>query len=148
MSSGRNIKLDGATYNFIVKAYERFGYIDWCILISSFCYIPQNATLLIKLGNNEVISVVVNNLNVGKVTTGYGYIYSKVDYYSAIFDLSNEQFSKIEENGIVKIRISSRSSYKEKVWNKDKLGKYVANCRRKMIERFATTKVKSIYEDF
>ena len=158
MSSKMNIKLDGAQYGFTVKAYERFGYIEWLLLVSSYYNIPQNAILLMKLGNNETIIIPINNRHIGEISTpSYSYLignvaYStpskNVDYYSAIFDLTDEQFDNVEKYGVVKVRISSQNSYREKVWRKDKLGKFIAKCRTKMAERFATTRIKSIYEDF
>lgn len=140
MSSGKKEKLDGVEYQFTVKAYEQYGSIDWCLLVSSFNYLP------------------INNLHIGQINQrSYSYSIGNIsyftpsrtaDYYSAIFALSEEQFCKIEELGIIKIRISSRSSYNEKSWGKDKLGKFISKCRKLMVERFSTTSVKQIYDDF
>lgn len=158
MSSGKKEKLDGVEYQFTVKAYEQYGSIDWCLLVSSFNYIPNNAMLLIKLSNSEVMSLPINNLHIGQINQrSYSYSIGNIsyftpsrtaDYYSAIFALSEEQFCKIEELGIIKIRISSRSSYNEKSWGKDKLGKFISKCRKLMVDRFSTTSVKQIYDDF
>ncbi len=158
MSSAMEVELDDAEYRFIVKGYERSGLIEWILLVSSYYIIPKNAVLLIKLGNNDTRSIPINNLHVGKVSTpsyslligniAYNTPSNNVDYYSAVFDLSEEQFNEIEKYGIIKVRISSQNSYREKVWRKDKLGKFIAKCRANMAERFATTRVKSIYEDF
>ena len=158
MCSSKDEKLDGVQYSFSVKAFEKYGIIDWCLLISSFNYISDNAILLIKLGNNEVLEIPINNLNIGAVhMPSYSYSIgniayhapsSEAEYYSALFAPTELQWSNIEQYGIIKIRISSRSSYNEKVWKKDKLGKFIAKSRAKIAERLNTTRVNSIYNDF
>lgn len=143
MSSKFDVSLDGSEYHFIVKAFERYGDFDWCLLVSSFNHIPENATLLIKLGNDENLEIPINNHYksvIDKPT--YSYVIGNIvynttptsaDYYRAIFDLTDSRYAKIEEYGITKIRISSRKSYNEKVWKKDKLGKFIAKCRKKCL---------------
>lgn len=158
MCSKKEEKLDGAKYSFCIKAYESYGYIDWCLLVSSFNYIPENVTLLIKLGNDEVITLYVNNRTESKIDMPtYSYVIGNVaysppirqaDYYTALFELSLDNLKKIEEHGIIKVRISSRNSYNEKSWKKDKLGKYLAKSWRKIEEKYNTTEIKSIYNDF
>ena len=158
MCSSKDEKLDGVKYSFRVKAFEKYGIIDWCLLVSSFNYISDNAILLIKLGNNEVLEIPINNLNIGTVhMPSYSYSIGNIayhtpsreaEYYSAIFAPTELQWSNIEQYGIIKIRISSRSSYNEKVWKKDKLGKFIAKSRAKIAERLNTTSVNSIYNDF
>ena len=158
MSSEHKEKLDGSEYQFIVKAYEKYGQIDWFLLIASFRYIPDNAVLLIKLGNGDTISKLVNNRIESEISLPtYTYIVGNIGvqsgpnkgmYYTALFDFSEEQFQMIEEYGIEKIRISSRSSYNEKTWKKDKLGKFIKKCREKISKKLRNTRVKSIYDDF
>ncbi len=55
MSFPFKAKLDGEKYEFRLKAYEKNGSIDWCILVTSKNYIPENAVLLLNLSNNEVV---------------------------------------------------------------------------------------------
>ena len=158
MCSSKDEKLDGVEYSFSVKAFEKYGIIDWCLLVSSFNYISDNAILLIKLGNNEVLEIPINNLHISTVhMPSYSYSIGNIayhtpsreaEYYSAIFAPTELQWSNIEQYGIIKIRISSRSSYNEKVWKKDKLGKFIAKSRAKIAERLNTTRVNSIYNDF
>ena len=158
MCSSKDEKLDGVEYSFSVKAFEKYGIIDWCLLVSSFNYISDNAILLIKLGNNEVLEIPINNLNIGTVNMpSYSYSIGNIayhtpsneaEYYSALFAPTELQWSNIEQYGIIKIRISSRSSYNEKVWKKEKLGKFIAKSRAKIAERLNTTRVNSIYNDF
>ena len=158
MCSSKDEKLDGVKYSFTVKAFEKYGIIDWCLVVSSFNYISDDAILLIKLGNHEVLEIPINNLNRGTVHMP-SYSYStgniayhtpsrEVEHYHALFAPTELQWSNIEQYGIIKIRISSRSSYNEKVWKKDKLGKFIAKSRAKIAERLNTTSVNSIYNDF
>ena len=158
MCSSKDEELDDVKYSFSVKAFEKYGIIDWCLLVSSFNYISDNAILLIKLGNNEVLEIPINNLNIDTVhMPSYSYSIGNIayhtpssdaEYYCALFAPTKLQWSNIEQYGIIKIRISSRSSYNEKVWKKDKLGKFIAKSRAKIAERLNTTRVNSIYNDF
>lgn len=158
MCSDRKEKLDGVEYNFILKAFEKYNHIDWCLLVSSFSYIPENVSLLLKLGNDKVLYLNVNNRTVDEITMpSYSYLIGNIaysapqktaDYYTALFELKEEQLKDIEEYGILKIRISSRRSYNEKTWRKDKLGIFLVKSWHKMVERYATTKVKSIWDEF
>lgn len=158
MCSTKDESLSGIKYSFGVKAFEESGLVNYCLLISSFNHISDNAILLIKLGNNEVLEIPINNLHIGSVSMpsysykigniAYNTPSTKADYYSAIFVPTELQWDNIEQYGIIKIRISSRSSYNEKTWSKDKLGKFIAKSRAKIAERLNTTRVKSIYSDF
>lgn len=104
------------------------------------------------------MSLPINNLHIGQINLpSYSYNignisyltpYRTADYYSAIFALSDEQFCKIEKYGIIKIRISSHSSYNEKSWGKDKLGKFILKCRKLINSRLRSTTVKRIYDGF
>ena len=158
MCSGKKEKLDGLEYNFMLKAFEKYNHIDWCLLVSSFVYIPENVSLLLKLGNDKVLYLNVNNRTVDDITMpSYSYLIGNIaystsqrtaDYYKALFELTEEQLKEIEEYGILKVRISSRNSYNEKTWRKDKLGKFLAKSWHKMAERYSTTEVKSIWDEF
>lgn len=158
MCSEKKEKLDGIEYRFTLKAFEKYGHIDWCLLVSSFSYIPENVKILIKLGNDKVLNLIVNNRTIGDITMpSYSYLIGNVaytspqrtaDYYTALFELSEDELKDIEEYGIIKVRISSRNSYNEKSWRKDKLGKFLVKSWQKMAERFATTAVKSMWDDF
>lgn len=158
MCTEREEKLDGIKYSFVLKAFEKDGHIDWCLLVTSFSYIPKNVSLLLKLGNEQILHLPVNNRTVDDVTMPtYSYMIGtvacstparKAEYYTALFELSEEQLKYIEEYGIMKVRISSRSSYNEKEWKKDKLGKFLAKSWHLMDNKYATTKVKSMWDDF
>lgn len=158
MCSSKEEKLDGAKYDFLVKAYEKDGIIDWCLLVSSFNYIPDNAILLLKLGNSDILNIPINNLHIGKINMpSFSYMVGNIaltspsgtaDHYCAIFSPTSDQWLDIEKHGIIKVRISSHSSFNEKSWKKDKLGKYIEKSRQIIKKRLTTTTVKSIYTDF
>ena len=158
MCSSKDEKLDGVEYSFTVKAFEKNGVIDWCLIVSSSNHISDNPILLIKLGNNEVLEIPINNLHIGTIhMPSYSYSIgdiayhtpsSEEEYYSAVFTPTELQWSNIEQYGIIKIRISSRASYNEKVWKKDKLGKFIAKSRAIIAERLNTRRINSIYNDF
>lgn len=128
MSSPFKAKLYGEKYEFRLKAYEKNGSIDWCILVTSKNYIPENAVLLLNLSNNDNLEIPINNYNTTSGTIGYGsggmmYVPDEklISSYVALFALTEQQCLDIENYGIVRVRISSRNLYNEKVWKKDNL---------------------------
>lgn len=142
-------KLDGAKYSFGIKVFDYNGYRDWMLLVSSFSPIPNDGKLLIKLGNEEVLTLPVNNVNVGDIDVSgiYGY-YKTLDYYSSVYEMSPSDFQKIKEYGIIKIRISTPYSYRDKEFYNNSLGSYITRCKEQIDTRLATTRHKSITEDF
>lgn len=159
MTSSKNYSFDGAKYSICMKVYESSYRIDWCLLISSYFYIPSSAEILLKLGNDELIYLPCNNVHIGQVTTpGYGipigsitYISPsiEVDYYSSIYDLKPSDLDKIEEYGIKKIRISSGTAYRDKEFSNNTLGKFLKKCRKKIQERLDNPlRKKGLFDDF
>ena len=63
MSSPFKAKLDGEKYEFRLKAYEKNGSIDWCILVTSKNYIPENAVLLLNLSNNDNLEIPITTVH-------------------------------------------------------------------------------------
>lgn len=152
MTSGKDISLNGAKYTIHLKAYIRNGVPDYCLLISSFYTIPENAEVLFKLGNGEILYLPINNLNVGEINSSYivgqVVIPNSSKYYSSIYDLSESELNKIEEFGILKMRITGGSSYREKEWKKDKLGKFLGKSKlvvEKQMKKYVTN---SIWDGF
>lgn len=155
MSSPFKAKLDGEKYEFRLKAYEKNGSIDWCILVTSKNYIPENAVLLLCLSNNDNLEIPINNYNTTSGTIGYGaggmmYFPDEklISSYVALFALTEQECLDIENYGIVRIRISSRNLYNEKVWKKDNLpfSYFFSRCREMMLIRLETTPRKSMYD--
>lgn len=144
MMSGKNVSLNGADYNICLKAYVKNGEPDFCILISSFNTIPENAEVLFKLGNGETMYLPINNLNVGEVNTGY----STTKYYSSIYDISESDLNILEVYGILKMRITGGSSYREKVWSKDKLGRFLEKSRLLIEKEISKHVTSNIWDGF
>ena len=159
MTTSKDYSIDGAKYSVSMKVFEGAYSTDWCLLISSFYYIPNSAEVLLKLGNGDLIYLPCNNVNVSKITSpSYGipigsitYISpsKEVDYYSSIYELSPEKIDKIAEHGIRKIRISSGTSYRDKEFSGNSLGKFIVKCRKKIQERLDNPlKEKGLFDDF
>lgn len=139
-TKGMETKIDNATYSFSLTLFSGLHSKDYCLLISSIWRIENNSVVLIKLGNDEIIKLISDNTNVGKVdwpsykpiiggTSPSGVLTTeKVDYYTSIYSLNSEVLDKIEQYGIFKIRIQFGNTYKEESWNSDKLGKHIKNC--------------------
>jgi hypothetical protein len=147
MSSKKSVSMQGITYEFCVKVYDKEEKNrSWLLLVASFHPIQENGILLIKLGNGDVLSLPCNNLNVGKIY----YSGINVDYYSSVYEISERQLDRISRYGILKLRITDGLSYREKEWKKDKLGKYLGKCWEILSERINTTRIKrdNIFEDF
>ncbi len=152
MVTGKKISLNNARYNICLKAYIKKGIPDYCLLISSFYTIPENAEVLFKLGNGETLYLPINNLHIGDINESY--IIGRVvvpnsrKYYSSIYDISESELKKIEEFGIIKMRITGGSSYREKEWNKDKIGKFLGRSKHVIEEEMRRHVTKDIWEDF
>ena len=114
---------------------------------------------MLKLGNDDLIYLSCNNVHVGQITTpSYGipigsitYISpsEEVDYYSSIYELKPSDLDKIDNFGIKKIRISSGTSYRDKEFSSNSLGKFLKKCRKKIRERLDNPiEKKGLFDDF
>ena len=159
MTTSKDFYIDDAKYSFSMKIYEGAYSSDWCLLISSFYYIPESAEVLLKLGNGDLMYLPCNNVHVGNVTMpGYGVTIGSitsispsrdVDYYSSIYELSPEKIDKIAEYGIKKIRISTGTKFRDKEFSGNPLGKFLVKCRKKIQERLDNPlEKKSLFDDF
>lgn len=152
MTSGKDVYMNGAKYSICLKAYIKNGKTDYCLLISSFYTIPNNAEVLVKLGNGETLYFPINNLNVGDINSSYiaGNTIVPISnkYYSSIYDISLEQLLKIRSFGILKMRITGGSSYREKIWRRDKLGKFLDRCKYVIDVEKSSHVTKGIWEGF
>jgi len=140
------LKIDRATYDFSLTVFSGFNSKDYCLLISSLWKIEDNCVVMLKLGNEEIVKLVANNVNVGKLDyptynpiiggSSISGIMStqKVDYYVSIYSLDDDLLNKIEEYGIIKIRVAFFNKYYEKNWYTDKLGKFIKKSHKKLEE--------------
>lgn len=152
MISGKKVSLNGAEYSIHLKAYIRNGVPDYCLLISSFYTIPENAEVLFKLGNGETLYFPINNLNVGDINRNYVIgsviVPNSTKYYSSIYNITEFQIKKMEEFGILKMRITGGSSYREKEWKKDKIGKFLGKSKLVVEDNMKKYVTNDIWDGF
>ena len=159
MTKTKDFTIDGTKYSFGMKVYETSFSKDWLLLISSYHYISNSTEVLLKLGNDDIIYLPVNNVNVGKVTMpGYGVTIGtitsisptrQVDYYSSVYELKEEDMNKIDTYGITKIRISNGVEYLDKTYKNNSLGKFLTKCRKNINKRLEhPLKSKNLFDDF
>ena len=159
MTKTEDFTIDGTKYSFGMKVYETSFSKDWLLLISSYHYISNSTEVLLKSGNDDIIYLPVNNVNVGKVTMpGYGVTIGtitsisptrQVDYYSSVYELKEEDMNKIDTYGITKIRISNGVEYLDKTYKNNSLGKFLTKCRKNINKRLEhPLKSKNLFDDF
>lgn len=161
-TKGIETQIENATYNISLTVFSGQESKYYCLSISSLWRIENNGVVLLKLGNDESVRLVADNVIIGEVdwpsyspiigsTTSTGVINTKkVEYFSSIYLLQHDILKKIESYGVNKIRIQFGATYKERFWSKDKLGKYIKN-NHELIEeqlKISVKKSKSIEDGF
>ncbi len=156
------IAIEGAKYDFSLTVFSNSDSKDYCLLISSFWKIEENCLVMLKLGNEDVVKLVANNINVGQVdyptyspiignSSASGVMSTqKVNYYVSLYSLEEDLLAKIAKNGIIKLRVAYGNSYFEKNWQKDRLGRFIKKCHEKLEKQLKETSIpkKSIESDF
>lgn len=154
--------LNDAKYDFSLTVFANTYEKQYFLLVSSLYTIDDNCIILLKLGNDDVKYLPINNANKSQIdwpsaqpiygSNGVSWAYGtqKADYYVGLFYLSEKDLCDIETHGIKKIRIKFYSKYFEKSWKKDKLGKYLKKCHEKIEEQLLKPhqSTRSIFEDF
>ena len=161
MAEGIKMQFDGAEYDLTLKVYTDENSTDWLLLISSFYYIPDNAIVLMKLRNDEVMEFPINNLHIGSVTVpGYSTQIGSVitsspsrqqDYYSSVYVITPEDMNRIQSVGVKKIRISSTAyhEYRENILGAYRVAGYIKSARAAIEKRMSKPQNKSrIWDDF
>lgn len=161
MADDIKLSLNGAEYSITLKVYTDYCSDNWLLLVSSFYYIPENAILLLKLRNDEVLEFPINNLHVGSITVpGYstkvGSIITSTlpreqDYYSSVYVITPEEMDKIQTIGVKKMRISSNAyhEYRENSTGVQRLGGYLKSARRAIERRMSKPLKRSrIWDNF
>jgi len=140
-------KIDIATYDFSLTVFSGFRSKDYYLMISSIWKIEENCVVMVKLGNGEIVKLVAKNVTVGQLdypnydpiigsSSVSGVISTqKVYYYVSIYSIENDLLNKIEQYGIIKIRIAFGNTYYEKNWNYDKLGKFIKKSHNRLEEQ-------------
>ena len=143
MTKGIDLDFGLYTYTFTLKAYSGELGTTWVLLVSSIAPIPDNAGLLIKLGDDRVLDFTVDNVQMGSKSNPSGYTYQvgnvvvmnppgEEDLYIAVFELRPEQLEEMINNGVKKIRISSSAQhdYREKTVGANRLSRYLDSSRK------------------
>lgn len=176
MATTKEYSVDDKDFNFCLKVFESSDRRDWLLLVSSYAPMSMESVLLIKLWNEAILRLNVNNIKVdtetkpayaatiGSMTTTIGSMTATigsittihpskdVNYYYSVYELTPEEIEYMGKYGIKKIRIANG----EKVWDKDfkfdSLGAYLSRGYKKILKQLETPikkdKKKNIFDGF
>lgn len=159
MTATKNFNLGSAKYMFGLKMYDKTYSKDWVLLVSSYNYIPESSEILLKLGNDDIVYLKANNVNVGKIhKPGYGYVIGnvvatqpthEVNYYVSLYEISTDLLDRIELHGIKKVRISDGVEYRDKEFKKNALGKHLIKSYKAILKRLSTSPMNNdLFDNF
>lgn len=152
--------IGGKNYSIGLKVFESSNDEEWQLVISSYEYLPDSAEVLLKLGNYEVIHLSAKSAFINKVTKpGREVSYGNkseieppktINHYFTFYEFDKTVMDKVDAYGIIKIRISNGAEFRDKVYMpKNKLGKYLMKCRKKIKQRIESpVKPQSLFDDF
>lgn len=176
MATTKEYSVDDKDFNFCLKVFEGSDRRDWLLLVSSYAPMSMESVLLLKLWNEAILRLNVNNIKVdtetkpayaatiGSMTTTIGsrtatigsittiYPSKDVNYYYSVYELTPEEIEYMGKYGIKKIRIANG----EKVWDKefrfDSLGAYLSRSYKKILKQLETPikkdKKKNVFDGF
>lgn len=176
MTTTKEYSVDDKDFNFCLKVFESSDRRDWLLLVSSYAPMSMESVLLLKLWNEAILRLNVNNIKVdtetkpayaatiGSMTTTIGSMTATigsittihpskdVNYYYSVYELTPEEIEYMGKYGIKKIRIANG----EKVWDKDfkfdSLGAYLSRGYKKILKQLETPikkdKKKNIFDGF
>lgn len=176
MATTKEYSVDDKDFNFCLKVFEGSDRRNWLLLVSSYAPMSMESVLLLKLWNEAILRLNVNNIKVdtetkpayaatiGSMTTTIGSMTATigsittihpskdVNYYYSVYELTPEEIEYMGKYGIKKIRIANG----EKVWDKDfrfdSLGAYLSRSYKKILKQLETPikkdKKKSLFDGF
>ena len=166
MATTKEYFVDDKDFKFCLKVFEGSDRRDWLLLVSSYAPMSMESVLLLKLWNEAILRLNVNNikvdtetkpayaLTIGSITTSITTIHPSkdVNYYYSVYELTPEEIEYMGKYGIKKIRIANG----EKVWDKDfrfdSLGAYLSRSYKKILKQLETPikkdKKKSLFDGF
>lgn len=176
MATTKEYSVDDKDFNFCLKVFESSDRRDWLLLVSSYAPMSMESVLLLKLWNEAILRLNVNNIKVdtetkpayaatigsmtatiGSMTATIGSITTihpskDVNYYYSVYELTPEEIEYMGKYGIKKIRIANG----EKVWDKDfkfdSLGAYLSRGYKKILKQLETPikkdKKKNLFDGF
>lgn len=162
IATTKEYSVDDKDFNFCLKVFEGSDRRDWLLLVSSYAPMSMESVLLLKLWNEAILRLNVNNIKVdtitkpayaatiGSMTTTIGSMTATigsittihpskdVNYYYSVYELTPEEIEYMGKYGIKKIRIANG----EKVWDKDfrfdSLGAYLSRSYKKILKQLET----------
>lgn len=162
MATTKEYSVDDKDFKFCLKVFEGSDRRDWLLLVSSYAPMSMESVLLLKLWNEAILRLNVNNIKVdtetkpayaatiGSMTTTIGsrtatigsittiHPSKDVNYYYSVYELTPEEIEYMGKYGIKKIRIANG----EKVWDKDfrfdSLGAYLSRSYKKILKQLET----------
>lgn len=176
MATTKEYSVDDKDFKFCLKVFDGSDRRDWLLLVSSYAPMSMESVLLLKLWNEAILRLNVNNIKVdtetkpayavtiGSMTTTIGsrtatigsittiHPSKDVNYYYSVYELTPEEIEYMGKYGIKKIRIANG----EKVWDKDfrfdSLGAYLSRSYKKILKQLETPikkdKKKSLFDGF
>lgn len=170
MATTKEYFVDDKDFKFCLKVFEGSDRRDWLLLVSSYAPMSMESVLLLKLWNEAILRLNVNNikvdtetkpayaLTIGSITTSTTtsittiHPSKDVNYYYSVYELTPEEIEYMGKYGIKKIRIANG----EKVWDKefrfDSLGAYLSRSYKKILKQLETPikkdKKKSLFDGF
>lgn len=170
MATTKEYSVDEKDFNFCLKVFEGSDRRDWLLLVSSYAPMSMESVLLLKLWNEAILRLNVNNikvdtetkpayaLTIGSITTSTTtsittiHPSKDVNYYYSVYELTPEEIEYMGKYGIKKIRIANG----EKVWDKefrfDSLGAYLSRSYKKILKQLETPikkdKKKNVFDGF
>lgn len=176
MATTKEYSVDDKDFKFCLKVFDGSDRRDWLLLVSSYAPMSMESVVLLKLWNEAILRLNVNNIKVdtetkpayaatiGSMTTTIGSMTATigsittihpskdVNYYYSVYELTPEEIEYMGKYGIKKIRIANG----EKVWDKDfrfdSLGAYLSRSYKKILKQLETPikkdKKKSLFDGF
>ena len=162
MATTKEYSVDDQDFKFCLKVFDGSDRRDWLLLVSSYAPMSMESVLLLKLWNEAILRLNVNNIKVDTITKrayaltigGITTIHPSTDvnYYYSVYELTPEEIEYMGKYGIKKIRIANG----EKVWDKDfrfdSLGAYLSRSYKKILKQLETPikkdKKKSLFDGF
>ena len=162
IATTKEYSVDDKDFNFCLKVFEGSDRRDWLLLVSSYAPMSMESVVLLKLWNEAILRLNVNNIKVDTITKpayaltigGITTIHPSTDvnYYYSVYELTPEEIEYMGKYGIKKIRIANG----EKVWDKDfrfdSLGAYLSRSYKKILKQLETPikkdEKKSLFDGF
>lgn len=176
MATTKEYSVDDKDFNFCLKVFEGSDRRDWLLLVSSYAPMSMESVLLLKLWNEAILRLNVNNIKVdtetkpayavtiGSMTTTIGsgtatigsittiHPSKDVNYYYSVYELTPEEIEYMGKYGIKKIRIANGTNTWDKDFKFDSLGAYLSRGYKKILKQLETPikkdKKKNLFDGF